>query len=176
MLKLSVILTLTVCLINLKLIIMWCVKRRVEPYLDKSQLNNVNSAVLSGSEFVEPSPLHDFMFQEIECNGNKSVRITSDIYMLFNQQRLDRLTRAQLVEYFDNLSVSEPKMSDLRKKMTDDQLCSFVKSRFIQTPSELMAWSQYLMSSQDAMIAAAATEVQPATDPAPVTDPTPTAE
>lgn len=121
-----------------------------------SQPNNVNSAVLSGSEFVEPSPLHDFMFQEIECDGKKSIRITSDIYMLFNQQRLDKLTRAQLVEYFDNLSVSEPKMSDLRKKMTDDQLCSFVKLRFIQTPSELMAWSQYLMSSQDAMISAAA--------------------
>lgn len=135
---------------------MWCTKRRVEPYVYNSQPNNVNSAVLSGSEFVEPSPLHDFMFQEIECDGKKSIRITSDIYMLFNQQRLDKLTRAQLVEYFDNLSVSEPKMSDLRKKMTDDQLCSFVKSRFFQTPSELMAWSQYLMSSQDAMISAAA--------------------
>lgn len=137
---------------------MWCTKRRVESYVYKSQPNNLNSAVLSGSEFVEPSPLHDFMFQEIECDGNKSIRITSDIYMLFNQQRLDKLTRAQLVEYFDNLSVSEPKMSDLRKKMTDDQLCSFVKSRFIQTPSELMAWSQYLMSSQDAMISAAAAD------------------
>lgn len=135
---------------------MWCTRRRVEPYVDNSQPNNVNSAVLSGSEFVEPSPLHDFMFQEIECDGKKSIRVTSDIYMLFNQQRLDKLTRAQLVEYFDSLSVSEPKMSDLRRKMTDDQLCSFVKSRFIQTPSELMAWSQYLMSSQDAMISAAA--------------------
>ena len=67
-------------------------------------------------------------------------------------------------------------MSDLRKKMTDDQLCSFVKSRFIQTPSELMAWSQYLMSSQDAMIAAAAAEVQSVADPAPVPDPAPAAE
>lgn len=129
-----------------------------------SQPNNVNSAVLSGSEFLEPSPLHDFMFQEIECDGKKSIRITSDIYMLFNQQRLDKLTRAQLVEYFGNLSVSEPKMSDLRKKMTDDQLCSFVKSRFIQTPSELMAWSQYLMSSQDAMISAAAAAAAAAVD------------
>ena len=135
---------------------MWCTKRRVEPYVDNFQPNNVNSAVLSGSEFVEPSPLHDFLFQEIECAKRKSIRITSDIYMLFNQQRLDKLTRAKLVEYFDSLSVSEPKMSDLRKQMTDDQLCSFVKSRFIQTPSELMAWSQYLMSSQDAMISAAA--------------------
>lgn len=145
---------------------MWCTKRRVEPYVDNSQSNNVNSAVLSGSEFVEPSPLHDFMFQEIECDGKKSIRITSDIYMLFNQQRLDKLTRAQLVEYFDSLSVSEPKMSDLRKNMTDDQLCSFVKSRFIQTPSELMAWSQYLMSSQDAMISAAAAAVAAADESA----------
>lgn len=155
---------------------MWCIKRRVEPYVDKSQPNNVNSAVLSVSEFVEPSPLHDFMFQDIMCNGKKSIRVTSDIYMLFNQKRLDKLTRAQLVEYFDSLSVSEPKMLDLRKKMTDDQLCSFVKSRFIQTPSELMAWSQYLMSSQDAMIAAAAAEVQPAADLAPVADSAPAAE
>ena len=155
---------------------MWCIKRRVEPYVDKSQPNNVNSAVLSVGEFVEPSPLHNFMFQDIMCNGEKSIRLTSDIYMLFNQRRLDKLTRTQLVEYFDSLSVSEPKMSELRKKMTDDQLCSFVKSRFIQTPSELMAWSQYLMSSQDAMIAAAAVEVQPVADSAPATDSTLTAE
>lgn len=155
---------------------MWCIKRRVEPYVDKSQPNNVNSAVLSVSEFVEPSPLHNFMFQDIMCNGEKSIRLTSDIYMLFNQRRLDKLTRTQLVEYFDSLSVSEPKMSELRKKMTDDQLCSFVKSRFIQTPSELMAWSQYLMSSQDAMIAAAVVEVQPVADSAPATDSTLTAE
>lgn len=155
---------------------MWCIKRRVEPYVDKSQPNNVNSAVLSVSEFVEPSPLHNFMFQDIMCNGEKSIRLTSDIYMLFNQRRLDKLTRTQLVEYFDSLSVSEPKMSELRKKMTDDQLCSFVKSRFIQTPSELMAWSQYLMSSQDAMIAAAAVEVHPVADSAPATDSTLTAE
>ena len=137
---------------------MWCIKRRVDPYVDKSQPNNVNSTVLSVSEFVEPSPLHDFMFQEVECDGETSITITSDIHMLFNQHRLDKLTRAQLVEYFDNLSVSEPKMSDLRKKMTDEQLCSFVKSRFIQTPSELIAWSQYLMSSQDSIIAAAAAD------------------
>lgn len=155
---------------------MWCIKRRVGPYVDNSQPNNVNSAVLSGSEFVESSPLHNFMFQEIVCNGKKSIRITSDIYMLFNQQRLDKLTRAQLVEYFDSLSVSEPKMSDLRKKMTDDQLCSFIKSRFIQTPSELMAWSQYLMSSQDAMIAAAAVENQPVPEPTPAPESAPTAE
>ena len=117
-------------------------------------------------------PSHD----TIACDGKKSIRITSDIYMLFNQQRLDKLTRAQCVEYFDNLSVSEPKMSDLRKKMTDDQLCSLVKSRFIQTPSELMAWSQYLMSSQDAMISAAAAENQSSPESTPTPESTTVAE
>ena len=112
------------------------------------------------------------MFQENECSGSKSVRITSDIYMLFNQQRLDRMSRERLVAYFDNVSVSEPKMRELRSKLSDDQLCSFVKSRFIQSPSELMAWSQYLMSSQDEVIAAAAAEKQ-AEQPAPYeVDPT----
>ena len=80
--------------------------------------------------------------------------------MLFNQQRLDRMSKDRLLSYFENLSVNEPKMRELRSKLSDDQLCSFVKSRFIQSPSELMAWSQYLMSSQDEMIAAAAAEKQ----------------
>ena len=96
----------------------------------------------------------------MEVNGNEVVTLTSDIYMLFNQQRLDRMSKDRLLAYFDNLSVTDPKMSELRSKLSDDQLCSFVKSRFIQSPSELMAWSQYLMSSQDEMIAAAAAEKQ----------------
>ena len=76
------------------------------------------------------------------------------------------MTKDRLLAYFENLSVNEPKMRELRSKLSDEQLCSFVKSRFIQSPSELMSWSQYLMSSQDEMIAAAAAEKQ-AEQPAP---------
>ena len=106
------------------------------------------------------------MFQEVEVSGKNTLRVTSDIYMLFNQQRLDRMSKERLVSYFESLSVNEPKMRELRSKLSDEQLCSFVKSRFIQSPSELMSWSQYLMSSQDEMIAAAAAEKQ-AEQPAP---------
>lgn len=101
-----------------------------------------------------------FVFERLEVNGNEVVTLTSDIYMLFNQQRLDRMSKDRLLAYFENLSVTDPKMSELRSKLSDDQLCSFVKSRFIQSPSELMVWSQYLMGSQDEMIAAAAVEKQ----------------
>lgn len=137
---------------------MWCTKRRLEPFEVPVSLNSARSCELIQSEFLEKSPVNDFMFQEIEISGRKTFRVTSDIYMLFNQQRLDRMSKARLISYFESLSVNEPKLSELRSKLTDDQLCSFVKSRFIQSPSELMSWSQYLMSSQDEMIAAAAAE------------------
>lgn len=135
---------------------MWCTKREVNSVERVSSPNNVANKELRQSEFIEPSPVNDFIFQEHEVDGVVSVRCSSDIYMLFNQQRLDRMSRESLVKYFGELSVTEPKMKELRSKLSDDQLCSFVKSRFIQSPSELMAWSQYLMSSQDEMVAAAA--------------------
>lgn len=139
---------------------MWCVKRRVEPFKRNARPNNLNSAVMKTSEFLQPSPINEFMFEETEHDGVKSVTLTSDIYMLFNQQRLDKLSREHLIGYFNDLSVQQPKFSELRSKLTDNQLISFVKSRFIQSPSELMAWSNYLMASQDELVAAVAAEQQ----------------
>lgn len=139
---------------------MWCTKRRLEPCQEEFKPYNISSKDLRQSEFLENSPVNEFCFERLEVNGNEVVTLTSDIYMLFNQQRLDRMSKDRLLAYFENLSVTDPKMSELRSKLSDDQLCSFVKSRFIQSPSELMAWSQYLMSSQDEMIAAAAAEKQ----------------
>lgn len=140
---------------------MWCTKRRLEPYQEEIKPYNISSKDLRQSEFLENSPVNEFCFERLEVNGNEVVTLTSDIYMLFNQQRLDRMSKDRLLAYFENLSVTDPKMSELRSKLSDDQLCSFVKSRFIQSPSELVAWSQYLMSSQDKMIASAAAEEQP---------------
>lgn len=139
---------------------MWCTKRRVEPYLDEFKPYNVSAKELKQSEFLENSPVNEFCFERLDKNGIEVVTLTSDIFMLFNQQRLDRVSKDRLLAYFENLSVNEPKMRELRSKLSDEQLCSFVKSRFIQSPSELMSWSQYLMSSQDEMIAAAAAEQQ----------------
>lgn len=152
---------------------MWCTKRRTEPYVTPYQPNVVGAAELSQSEFLEASPVNEFMFEEVEVDGKKTTRLTSDIHMLFNQQRLDRMSRERLVDYFNNLPVSDSQMSSLRSKLGDEQLISFIKSRFIQSRSELMAWSQYLMSSQDELVAAAAKE-QVDSSPAPAPEPAPT--
>lgn len=84
------------------------------------------------------------------------------------------MSRERLLSHFDSMSVREPKFSDLRGKLGDEQLISFVKSRFIQSPSELMSWSQYLMSSSDEVIASLAA-AQAAATPAP-TEPEPLSE
>lgn len=128
-------------------------KRRIEPYVTPVNPSPVSSKDMLCSEFRQESPVDQFLLEELEFDGVKSVRLTSDIYMLFNQQRLDRLSRESLLSYFKSMSVNEPKFDGLRAKLGDDQLVSFVKSRFIQSPSELMAWSQYLMSSSDVVVA-----------------------
>lgn len=127
-------------------------KRRIEPYVTPVDPSPVSAKDMLCSEFRQESPVDHFLFEEREFDGVKSVRLTSDICMLFNQQRLDRLSRESLLSHFESISVNEPKFGDLRAKLGDDQLISFVKSRFIQSPSELMAWSQYLMSSSDAVV------------------------
>lgn len=128
-------------------------KRRIEPYVTPVNPSPVSAKDMLCSEFRQESPVDQFLFEELEFDGVKGVRLTSDIYMLFNQQRLDRLSRESLLSHFESMSVNEPKFGDFRAKLGDDQLISFVKSRFIQSPSELMSWSQYLMSSSDAVVA-----------------------
>lgn len=102
------------------------------------------------SSFVASSPIDPFLLQEHEnpyCG--RSLRVTSDIYMLFNQQRLDKLTREALMQHFAEMTPSNNALASLRSKITDEQLISIVKSRYIQTPGELLSWSQYLNSLAD---------------------------
>ena len=82
---------------------------------------------------------------------HKSIAIVDDVYMLFNQQRLDRMTGAALSDWLARTSQSSSQLSSLRSRMTDAQLGSFIKSRYIQSHSELLAWSSYLESQYPEM-------------------------
>ena len=105
---------------------------------------------LSISSFYQPSQVDEFLMRKhLNPDGTHSVRMTSDIYMLLNQKRLDRLSQAALIDHFNQMSVTNSSLTALRKKCTDEQLVSLVKSRYIQSPSELLAWSQYLNTLTD---------------------------
>ena len=114
-------------------------KRLLKPYSCDFSPCTKDSKDMFVSEFREKSPVDEFLIQKTENGGVPSVRLTSDIYMLFNQKRLDRMSLKSLTDYFESLSIKEPEFSALRSKLGDEQLISFVKSRYIQSPSELMS-------------------------------------
>ena len=124
---------------------MFSSKRRLTPHV----YNNIPCGFLDfpHSNFYQPSMIDDFLFETLPTVSGDAVAITSDISMLFNQRRLDRMSREALIQHFESMSVRNSKFADIRSKLSDDQLCSIVKSRYIQSPSELMAYSNYLVST-----------------------------
>lgn len=77
----------------------------------------------------------------------KSVKYVNDVYLLLNQKRLDRMSLEAFSSYLDSISdMSTASFSELRKNVGDKELLQFVKSRYIQSRSELLAWSSYLTS------------------------------
>ena len=93
----------------------------------------------------EASPVETFYKQSVPGpHGTQdAVAYRTDIYMLFNQQRLDRMSLSQLTDWLDNQTPTSG-LQQLRSKMSDAQLHQYIKSRYIQSPSELRAWSDYL--------------------------------
>lgn len=152
---------------------MFCNKRRLEPVVPSSE--PVNGLIdLKLSEFYHPSPIDDFLLEKgVSSSGAETITVTSDISMLFNQKRLDRMSREALIQHFNDMSVRSSKFSALRAKLSDDQLCSIVKSRYIQSPSELMAYSTYLVSTYGDELASIAPHADPTGDPASAGDPYP---
>ena len=102
-------------------------------------------------------------------NGSERVYHHSDIYLLFNQKRISSTTISALLDYL--VSMSSPAsdaLSSLRSKVSDDQLLSLCKSRYIQTPSELLAWSTYLEQNYSQLLESIESS---SGDPAPAGDP-----
>lgn len=70
--------------------------------------------------------------------------VVSDVYDLFSQERLNNLGPDVVRDFISrNLPSSSP-ISDAISKMTDDEIITSIRSRHIQQPSELLAWSKYV--------------------------------
>ena len=85
---------------------------------------------------TQPTELDDFYHETIEVSEKESVTfITTDISLLFNQQRLMQASPLALDRLVNNLKSARP---DSLKGFTDDQLASAVKSRYIQSHHEFV--------------------------------------
>lgn len=96
---------------------------------------------------LEELPTEQFRFEK--CGDPEDpdcpIRIRSDVSMLLHATDLAKKYGQNFVQSMINLR--KPKSSSIQEsmdKMSDDQILDTIKSRHLQSPSELIAWSEYL--------------------------------
>lgn len=96
-------------------------------------------------------PVQDTLMQlSTVKNEDGSVTVSTDISLIFNQQRLEnKLTASELREYIQRYT---PNKSVYTAQLDDDTLLSTLKSRHIQSLSEMRAWAEYCMENYDSLI------------------------
>ena len=119
----------------------------------------------NGSFDVEHTkvPVQDKLMQlSTVKNEDGSITISTDISLIFNQQRLEnRLTATELREYIQRYT---PNKSVYTAQLDDEILLNTLKSRHIQSLSEMRAWAEYCMENYDSLIKEAEEKARLAAD------------
>ena len=101
--------------------------------------------LLSNSIVREKAVYEDLICIDVPQSSGEPVHfIANDILLLFNQQRLESLGQTAMIQYLNSIAPKSDALRELRSKCSDDELISLVKSRHIQSRSDLLAWSKYL--------------------------------
>lgn len=96
-------------------------------------------------------PVQDKLMQlSTVIHKDGSVTISTDISLIFNQQRLEnKMTAGELREYIQRYT---PNRSVYTAQLDDETLLNTLKSRHIQSLSEMRAWAEYCMENYDSLI------------------------
>lgn len=73
-----------------------------------------------------------------------SVRYTSDVRLILHTKDLASRAGLDVASKFGQSRQSPSQVQQIMDKMSDDDLLATVRSRYIQTPSEIIAWSKEL--------------------------------
>lgn len=105
-----------------------------------------NSTVI----FRQPSPLDDFLVETLQVGPEETdviTFVTSDISVLFNQQRLMQLSPMALDKIVQQLKSSAPSVN-----LTDEQWMQSIKSRYIQSNCDLWQYTQSIQRNIDGTV------------------------
>jgi hypothetical protein len=101
----------------------------------------LREASLVDEFYAEPcKPTYDKM---------ESVSYVDPIYMLFNQERLNNLGSMGMQSFLESFVKKHDSMEELRKQCSDEDLASLIKSKHLQSPSEISAWCRYMQNNID---------------------------
>lgn len=113
--------------------------------------------VLSNSEFTTVRPIDELRFVQ-ELNG--SVRFVSDATLLLNEQRIiNDIGEDNYRNFIRELQVN-PSSPYKDGNFTDEQLMIEIKSRYIQSPSEVREWVRDMLDKQEQISAEAKAKLE----------------
>lgn len=95
---------------------------------------------------LEELPTEIFRFEKVGTEEDECIRIRSDVSMLLHAADMAKKYGTGFVQSM--IDMRRPKSSTLQSQMdqmSDAQILDTVKSRHLQSPSELISWSEYLM-------------------------------
>ena len=95
---------------------------------------------------LEELPTEQFRFEKNGTDDNECIRIRSDVSMLLHATDMAKKYGTGFVQSM--IDMRRPKSSALQSQMdqmSDAQILDTIKSRHLQSPSELIAWSEYLV-------------------------------
>ena len=95
---------------------------------------------------LEVLPTEPFRFETSGTEENETIRIRSDVSMLLHAADMAKKYGTGFVKSM--IETHRPKSSGLQSEMdlmSDTQILDTIKSRHLQSPSELIAWSEYLI-------------------------------
>lgn len=96
---------------------------------------------------LEALPTEPFRFEKNGAEENEYIRIRSDVSMLLHAADMAKKYGSGFVQSM--IDMRRPKSSVIQSQMdqmSDAQILDTIKSRHLQSPSELIAWSEYLMA------------------------------
>ena len=95
---------------------------------------------------LEELPTEPFRIEKVGTEDNEAIRIRSDVSMLLHAADMAKKYGPGFVQSM--IDMRRPKSTSIQSQMdqmTDAQILDTIKSRHLQSPSELIAWSEYLM-------------------------------
>lgn len=95
---------------------------------------------------LEELPTEPFRFEKNGTEEKEYIRIRSDVSMLLHAADMAKKYGTNFVQSM--IDMRRPKSSAIQSQMdqmSDAQILDTVKSRHLQSSSELIAWSEYLM-------------------------------
>lgn len=133
----------------LKLFVIWIIPECLIDMKKKEYLHHE----FNGSFDISHTkvPVQDKLMQlSTVISKDGSITISNDISLIFNQQRLEnKLTANELREYIQHYT---PNKSVYTAQLDDDTLLNTLKSRHIQSLSEMRSWAEYCMENYDSLI------------------------